>query len=418
MSKERLFRKDDGGATAVSFALLAPLFLGAFVATAEVGAWHHAKASLQRTSDMAAVAAMRDYRINGREDALATVVRGDARDNGFAARDGGIGIAFPSLDPSLSHRDAIDVQMHRTLPLAFAKVFLPDGVRVGVRSTAVIGSFDTACILALHPTAHRSLELSGSTAIDLHGCSAHANSSASGALYLGGSASLRASCLSTVGGMSGDPSRYALTECEAPETGTLDVRDPLRHIAMPEAMAAMPCFRAPRIKAKSGAPTLLPAGRYCNQAINVSGEVELEPGGTYVFDNSRLSLGNSGSRLRGDGVTLLFANGGVFDGSNGGVMQLSAQSEGPYAGVLIYVDRDTTPAKTSVKINGNAQTTLDGTLYMPTVDLTFNGGSATASDCLQIVAQRITFTGNSALRNTGCPLKLSGGSGGAVILVR
>jgi hypothetical protein len=45
---------------------------------------------------------------------------------------------------------------------------------------------------------------------------------------------------------------------------------------------------------------------------------------------------------------------------------------------------------------------MQGALYFPKADMTFNGNTGAVTNCLQIVAKDVTFTGNSAINNT-CP---------------
>jgi hypothetical protein len=69
--------------------------------------------------------------------------------------------------------------------------------------------------------------------------------------------------------------------------------------------------------------------------------------------------------------------------------------------MIFYQDRRAT-ADNSVKINGNSGSKLEGALYFPRADLTYNGTSGQNTSCMQIVTKRVTFTGNSGISNS-CP---------------
>ena len=54
------------------------------------------------------------------------------------------------------------------------------------------------------------------------------------------------------------------------------------------------------------------------------------------------------------------------------------------------------------KVNGNSSSTLQGALYFPSQSLLYNGTSGMQTQCLQMVASTVTFSGNSTITNT-CP---------------
>jgi hypothetical protein len=88
---------------------------------------------------------------------------------------------------------------------------------------------------------------------------------------------------------------------------------------------------------------------------------------------------------------------------NGGAMiNLKARTSGPYQGVLFYQDRRATISNQSNKINGNSSSTIQGAIYMPGQEVEFTGTAGMNTNCMQLVARRMTFTGNSTINNV-CP---------------
>ena len=142
--------------------------------------------------------------------------------------------------------------------------------------------------------------------------------------------------------------------------------------------------------------------------IDIKGKVTLDPG-TYVIDAGSLGMSNTGAELHCTGCTFILTSstaatdpssiGGVD--MQGGQLDLTSPTSGPYKGIIYYQDRRAT-ANNSIKINGNNASKLEGALYFPRADLTFNGTSGQNTNCMQIVTKRITFTGNSAVNNS-CP---------------
>jgi hypothetical protein len=62
-------------------------------------------------------------------------------------------------------------------------------------------------------------------------------------------------------------------------------------------------------------------------------------------------------------------------------------------GVLFFQDR--TKTLTNVVFNGGANMLLNGSLYFPTSDIKYSGGSTTKNEYTAIVAYHINFIGNS-----------------------
>jgi hypothetical protein len=65
------------------------------------------------------------------------------------------------------------------------------------------------------------------------------------------------------------------------------------------------------------------------------------------------------------------------------------------AGMLIW-DPYSTDAFT---LNGNSNLHLSGIMYMPKRDVTFNGSSTAAGNCMMVAADTIEINGNFSLNN-------------------
>ena len=79
-------------------------------------------------------------------------------------------------------------------------------------------------------------------------------------------------------------------------------------------------------------------------------------------------------------------------------------SSDPYAGVLFYQDRRALSFQGSNLIDNQSQggslTDLRGAMYFPNQEIVFTGGAETGDGCLQLVARKVTFTGNGTIANT------------------
>jgi hypothetical protein len=85
----------------------------------------------------------------------------------------------------------------------------------------------------------------------------------------------------------------------------------------------------------------------------------------------------------------------------GGKLTMTPPSSGTYKGILFYQDRRAT-LENDVRINGNNTSKIEGALYFPRANLTFNGTAGMNTDCMQIVSWKVKFTGNSGISNS-CP---------------
>lgn len=92
---------------------------------------------------------------------------------------------------------------------------------------------------------------------------------------------------------------------------------------------------------------------------------------------------------------------GCFAGwsMNGGAsnLQIQGMQSGPYAGMVIYVDR--TYAGATVQLNGASTSfSLTGTVYAPSAVVTINGNGATSVSA-QVIAYDVVATGNGGALN-------------------
>lgn len=146
----------------------------------------------------------------------------------------------------------------------------------------------------------------------------------------------------------------------------------------------------------SGANTLSP-GTYCgNFNFNGTGTLNLNPG-LYVFSGAHWNL-NSGWTISGTGLTFYFADSNSYIQINGGaIMNVSAPTTGTYANILMFEPTGLT--KTSYTINGTSGHQLNGLIYQPSRNLTFNAQSNLTTENFTLVVNTLildTMTWNFA----------------------
>jgi hypothetical protein len=144
----------------------------------------------------------------------------------------------------------------------------------------------------------------------------------------------------------------------------------------------------------------VPYTLFCGGDVKISGTVNIEPGIVLVRGGSvDVDVTSTGqSTLAGAGVTFFLDNAALRVGSNLQI-NLSAPATGPTEGVLFWGARtNTVPLH---RINGGANSTLNGAIYLPNADLEMSGNYASVGGgCTPIVADTVKFTGDMSLNMT------------------
>jgi len=130
--------------------------------------------------------------------------------------------------------------------------------------------------------------------------------------------------------------------------------------------------------------------------------------GTYILVGGGLSTQSTNSHLIGNsGVTIYNTFGAStsgtysFQGNNlsaNSDVSLKAPTTGTYAGILFFDDRSA-PAGSSDSYGGGSTSYFEGTIYAPTVDITYSGTSNTTAKYTLLVANTIHMVGNSTIQN-------------------
>lgn len=402
------FVNDRKGSTSVMFALALPAILGGVILITEVGYWRANQAELQATADMAAIAAAYEYSRDEIKTASKRAAYADALDNKLDPNTGTIRTHIPPISGQFVGDDAVQVYIEQEIPTYFSKIFLKEPIRAEVRAVAKLSSASIkACVLALaeHGTG---ISIGGSVEINTDGCGLHANSTGTSAFNVFGAAEITAACASSSGTtLIGGPKPKTFSDCPNSLSNKDPVADPYAGTSVPPNIDGEPC-QSPGTSGKGKhAKTIFPDAnggivRICTNKIDVKQTIDLEPG-TYVFDGTELNFKNDGL-IVGDDVTLIFMNDAEMGNINGGNgFDLSAPDNGDYAGIAIFADRDSM-SNDVWKFNGNAVMSIYGAIYLPTLDVEYVGGAGTyATECTQLVANRISFNGNSGFKNNCDP---------------
>jgi hypothetical protein len=284
----------------------------------------------------------------------------------------------------------VDMTVTGSIDTRFMGIMGFASLNLTARAKAASSSDGLGCVLSLDPTASGAMTAQGSAVTVLNGCSMYDNSNNATAMAVGGSARITAHSVGVVGNLTGASN---ITASGGIQTGIGAVADPYANVSYP---AFFSCTEQ-NFNAKNDI-TISP-GVYCGGiSVNAGAILTLEPG-IYYLDGGSLSV-NGGGTLTGSGVTLVFTsknkNGFATASINGNAtVNLTAPKMGPTAGIVVFGDRNM-PTNTSFKFNGGSTQYMGGAIYVPTGAVDFAGGAGTSTSCTQLIANSVTFTGNSA----------------------
>jgi hypothetical protein len=304
----------------------------------------------------------------------------------------------PESGPNVKNALAVEVNLTRQGMLSFSSLFVDDS-SIAIRARAVggiVGTGNRVCVLALDETMDKALEFSG-TADASFNCGVASNSQSNSAIYVGGKAHLTADPAQAYGDIT-IQGAAKLTSSQPAQSNAPRIPDPYgpqgRNLKVPPASA---CDHA--ATAINGEDRTLLPGTYCGTLQIKKGTVTFAPG-IYVIDGGDLNI-QTHADVSGKDVTFIFTgiSPGVLDFSSGADVNFTAPSSGSYAGVLVFEDPKASSYQGSHKILGGASQQMNGAIYVPRREIRFSGGSSSTGQCLQIIARKVTVTGNGTIEN-------------------
>jgi hypothetical protein len=282
-----------------------------------------------------------------------------------------------------------------TVKLTFGRLLGRTEVQVSSRTEGILQKPPgKVCILLLDPSKPQSLLVNGGVDLLAPDCEVHVHSTAQPAAIFNGNSTFDTKRLCIKGAKytaNGNPKLGKV------ETGCDVAQDPFAN-KFP-APASLACtytnktFDSPAGKAK----TYVPAGVYCGSTnFNGNQDIVLEAGGLFVIKDGQMTVGG-GSDITGAGVTIYLANASSSFQINGNSkIDLTAPSSGVRQGVLFYEPNGL--SKTDLALNGGSSHRVEGLIYLPSRNVTFNGASSLASESVTMVLNSIIFNGASDWR--------------------
>jgi Flp pilus assembly protein TadG len=392
--KLRRFWRDRAGNYAIVTALLSPVLIGSAGLATEGGLWIYVHQSLQGSADSAALSAATLYALNINAN-LNTQAQSVVATYGYTVGTAGTTVTVnrpPATGAYAGNNKAIEVIVTTQQARLLSSIFSTGTVTLTGRAVALPGNDGTGCVLSLNPAASGGVTSKGTSDITLSQCSVFDDSNNSSALVNGGSATIDALSVNVTGNISGGS---GITTTQGVNTGVSPIPDPYANVPMPT-----PGSCDYNNKTYKNTVTIDP-GVYCNGIqLNAGAVVTMNPG-VYFIDRGSLQMAG-GSTLQGTGVTIIFTS---STGSNyadatingGATLAITAPTTGPLAGIAMFGDRNM-PTSTTFKFNGGDNQVLGGAVYIPKGTLQYAGGNNANTNCTQVIADTVTFVGNSLLK--------------------
>jgi len=405
MSVLRRLRGSERGAVLPLVAVSLPVLLGAGALGVDVAHIAVVRGQLQAAADAAARASVSQIaNPDAAEDVALDYARAnlDPEQHGQILTPDDIEIGSwrsepgepPSFTPAAAgEANAVRVTTRRASannnPLELALAPILGVARSDITATAVAAQLSdgTACVLSLADSG-AGIRMNGSIDIDASSCGFAANSTSRNSLEVDGAAANADLQSLYLAGGKDDPHGTISSEQDPIVNAGAPLPDPYARrdfSDLPETVS--PTADEGANIGGVGTTTLEPGVYPDGLSISGAGNVQLEAG-VYVIEGN-ISMSGAAS-LSGEGITLVSRDPDINISGSPDV-ELTAPDSGPTRGIAMMRRGDEGGGS---QITGTSNMTVDGAFYFPDTSLSFKGTPDTR-DCLQVVAQRVSFRGNA-----------------------
>jgi Flp pilus assembly protein TadG len=391
----KLLKSEHGNVIVIAAATM-PLMVGAGAValdTIQLSLW---KRQLQRAADSGALAGARA--LAQQKSATAAVDRDLQLNNQVPLTATRVVENAPTVGAYAGNALAVRVVLTSQQRLPFWQFFTNSAPTLRVSATAARVRDGAFCMVSLEEGNVAGIDVGGNATLNL-GCGMATNSRAAEAITARGSARITSNPITAVGGLTRSDHFTGATEFNGYAT---EQQDPFARLPDP----VVPPGPCPSLTVQPNETETIAPG--CYSGMDLKGNVTLQPG-TYFVNGGSFDA-SSQAVITCNGCTIILSSSTAANNPssiaslqiNGGAeLNMTAPASGPYAGVLFYQDRRA-PLLNTMRINGHASGVMEGALYLPRANLTMNGASAMNTQCFQLVARRLTFTGSMNIQNN-CP---------------
>ena len=247
----------------------------------------------------------------------------------------------------------------------------------------MLSPYSNASLIVLNPSGAGSLAVSGSGHV-IASSAVQVNSTNSGAVSATNAGYIKAPNINITGNYTTSSSGY-LSGTVA--TNAPSVSDPLSTLTPPSTSGLTTRGAIPTY----GSFTMNPGVYSGGVSIGGGSTVTMSPG-LYYMQGGSFSIAN-GATVTGSGVTVYVdSGGGQISFQGGGNITLGASTSGPYAGVVLYLDRNSSQG---LNIANGSTSNITGTVYAPSATATFAGGASSSQYGSQFVVKTMNVSNNA-----------------------
>jgi Flp pilus assembly protein TadG len=302
----------------------------------------------------------------------------------------------------------ITARVAQKVPSLFSAVLGYANGLVVARASAAIQP-GIACVYALDPSAQGAYSQNGNTTFNAN-CGIYVDSNNASAAMLGnGGATINASSINVVGGVS-----WQGTINPTPVTGVAPFPDPLNSLPTPSPCDSVTGCDSANCPNNSkpfvvSSDTTLSAGIYCGGIYVKNGTATLGPG-RYILVGGGIGTQDTNSIIVGSNVFIY----NTYDKKNSfapisfvanSSVQLSApDNDPPYSGILYFEDRGCCSSMQTDSFQGGSASYFQGTIYAQSSLVQFAGNPAvgvtsSTAKYTVVVARQFSLQGTSSMAN-------------------
>lgn len=409
----RMLATDErGNVLAISAAAL-PLLIGTGGLATDTIQWSLWKRELQRAADSAAIAGVYDRtQHTGSTSNTLSAVNRDLVLNNHTQSDmfGSPIVTYPGDTTDLKNQVKVVLKVQKALPFSSFFMSVPT-IQASATAASVPGT-DDYCVISLENTTKTGILGSGNAGITMD-CGIITNSVSNNAAAAQGSSSITATVIAAAGGIQqsnnwhvGKYDPFVPAQADPYQDLNPAPSDFSSCGANPSAMS---------VGSQNSGQTVSGGACYSSLSVGSNRTLTLRDG-VFVIDGGSV---NVQGQLNVINATIILSNKNSGSSATIGGFDMNAQAElnitpptsGKWKGIAIYQDRravDNSPtgninSSSPNKINGGSQGAVQGVIYFPKQQITFNGNNGGAYKCTQIVVKRVVFTGtNSASITKNC----------------
>lgn len=361
-----VWRRDQSGSVAIMTALLMIVLLSAIGLAIDYGRAASTRVEMQNALDIAVLAGAR---------AMATDPIAVAQSS-FRANQDMRETGSPTPTFAISS-NRIDGLLSVKIETRFMNVLGIKAVDMSVTASAGAKAGPDVCILVLDPSASQALLVNGGANVSAPRCQIDVKSTANNAAVFNAGTTIAAAntCIQSTSILDNGGSHPNL------KTGCDTASDPFAG-KLPAPSSAS--CSASSLNINGGSVTLSP-GVYCGGInFNNAPNVTLLPG-LYVIRSGDWNV--NGGSWTGDGVTFYFADSSRIQFNSAVAATVTAPTSGTYKDIVLF--EAVGLAKSPFVFNDSRNFDLRGLVYLPSRNVTFNGGSQARAKQMTLVVNTL-----------------------------